>query len=183
MEKQWFVLHTLTGQEYKVRDSIMIRRESAEMDEYIEEVLIPTEQVSEVKKGVRSTSTRKFFPGYVLVKVALFDEERNIRERAWYFIKDTPGTIGFIGGECPVPLRDSEVQDILDQAEDKTDSAKPKISFEPGETVKIIDGPFVSFNGLVEEVDPDRGKIKVSVSIFGRAAPVELEYWQVEREE
>ncbi len=183
MEKQWFVLHTLTGQEYKVRDSIMIRRASAEMDDYIEEVMIPTEKLDEVKNGVRTSSTRKFFPGYVLVNMALFDEERNIRERAWYFIKDTPGTIGFIGGECPVPLKQSEVDDILNQAEDKTDSAKFKINFDPGETVQIIDGPFRSFSGIVEEIDPERGKIKVSVAIFGRSTPVELEYWQIEREE
>jgi transcriptional antiterminator NusG len=183
MEKQWFVLHTLTGQEYKVRDSIMARRKSAEMEDYVEEVMIPTEKVSEVKKGVRSTSTRKFFPGYVLVNMSLFDDGHNMHERAWYFIRDTPGILGFIGGERPVPLKDDEVQDILHQAEDRQEGAKPKVAFDPGETVKITDGPFLNFSGIVEEVDPDRGKIKVSVAIFGRSAPVELEYWQVEREE
>ncbi len=183
MEKQWYVLHALTGQEYKVRDSIMIRREAEEMTDYIDEVLIPTEKVTEVKNRKRSTSTRKFFPGYVLVHMALFDEENNIREKPWYFIKDTPGAIGFLGGDCPVPVKDSEISAIIAQEEDKAGTAKPKITFEPGEMVKIIDGPFLGFGGVVEEVDPERGKLKVSVAIFGRAAPVELEYWQVEREE
>jgi transcriptional antiterminator NusG len=182
MEKQWFVLHTLTGQEYKVRDSIMIRRKQEEMDTFIEDVVVPTEKVTEVKKGVRSTTTRKFFPGYVLVNMALYDEDRQLRDRAWYFIRETPGIIGFIGGEKPVPLPQQEVDQILNQAEDKKDKAKPKVTFEPGETVKINDGPFLNFSGVVEEVDPERGRLKVSVAIFGRAAPVELEYWQVERE-
>jgi len=183
MEKQWFVLHTLTGQEYKVRDSIMARRQSAEMADCIEDIVIPTEQVSEVKKGVRSTTKRKFFPGYVLAHVGLYDEDKNLREGAWYFIRETQGVIGFIGGEHPVPLSNAEVDAILGQAEEKQEKASPKVAFEPGETVKIVDGPFLNFSGVVEEVDPDRGKLKVSVAIFGRVAPVELEYWQVEREE
>ena len=132
MEKQWFVLHTLTGQEYKVRDSIMARRKSAEMDEHVGDIVIPTEQVSEVKKGVRSTTTRKFFPGYVLANVALFDEERHLRENAWYFIRETQGVIGFIGGENPVPLSNAEVEEILGQADEKKEKASPKVTFEPG---------------------------------------------------
>jgi len=183
MEKQWFVLHTLTGQEYKVRDSILNRSKAAEMDEFLGDVVIPTEKVSEVKKGVRSTTTRKFFPGYVLINMALYDEEKHVREKAWYFIRDTQGIIGFVGGDQPVPLKQEEVDVILHQAEDKKEKIKPKVAFEPGETVKINDGPFLNFNGVVEEVDPERGKLKVSVAIFGRSAPVELEYWQVEREE
>jgi len=183
MEKQWFVLHTLTGQEYKVRDSILNRSKAAEMDEFLGDVVIPTEKVSEVKKGVRSTTTRKFFPGYVLINMALYDEEKHVREKAWYFIRDTQGSIGFVGGDQPVPLKQEEVDVILHQAEDKKEKIKPKVAFEPGETVKINDGPFLNFNGVVEEVDPERGKLKVSVAIFGRSAPVELEYWQVEREE
>ena len=183
MNSQWFVVHTLTGQEYKVRDSLMARLKTAEMEDYIEEVIIPTEQVSEVKNGVRSTTKRKFFPGYVLVHMVLYNEEHQLCERPWYFIRDTQGIIGFIGGERPVPLKDDEVEAILHQAEEKQDKAVPKISFEPGETVKINDGPFLSFSGVVEEIDPARGRLKVSVAIFGRSAPVELEYWQVEREE
>jgi len=181
MQKQWFVLHTLTGQENKVRESIKRRLKQEEMEEYIEDVIIPTEKVSEVKKGVRSTITRKFFPGYVLANMALYDESHQIREKLWSFVRETSGIIGFIGGEKPVPLRTEEVDIILHQVEEKKEKVKPKVVFEPGETVKINDGPFLNFSGVVEEVDPHRGKLKVSVAIFGRTAPVELEYWQVER--
>lgn len=181
MRKQWFVLHTLTGQEQKVRDSIAKRVTLEEMDEYIDEVIIPTEKVAEVKKGVKSTTTRKFFPGYVLAHVALYDEGNNLEEKTWYFIKDTPGIIGFVGGDKPAPLKQEEVDVILHQVEERQEKAKPKVIFDPGETVKITDGPFLNFNGTVEEVDSDRGKLKVSVAIFGRSAPVELEFWQVER--
>ena len=181
MQKQWFVLHTLTGQEHKVRESIKRRLKQEEMEEYIDEVIIPTEKVSEVKKGVRSTITRKFFPGYVLASMALYDEKYQIREKLWFFVRETPGIIGFIGGEKPVPLKPEEVEVILHQVEEKKEKVKPKVVFEPGETVKINDGPFLNFSGVVEEVDPERGKLKVSVAIFGRSAPVELEYWQVER--
>jgi transcriptional antiterminator NusG len=181
MDKQWFVLHTLTGQEQKVKESITRRIKQEEMGEFIDEVIIPTEKVSEVKKGVRSTTTRKFFPGYVLAHMSLYDESKQLRDKAWYFIRETSGIIGFIGGEKPVPLPPEEVEIILHQVEDKKDKVKLKVIFEPGETVKIIDGPFLNFNGVVEEVDPNRGKLKVSVAIFGRSAPVELEYWQVER--
>ena len=137
--------------------------------------------MSEVKKGVRSTTTRKFFPGYVLVHMALYDEGRQLRDKSWYYIRETPGIIGFIGGERPVALQPEEVQNVFLQVEEKREKLKPKVVFEPGETVKINDGPFINFNGVVEEVDPHRGKLKVSVAIFGRSAPVELEYWQVER--
>ena len=181
MDKQWFVLHTLTGQEYKVKESIQRRLKLEEMEEYVDEVIVPTEKVSEVKRGVRSTQTRKFFPGYVLVNIALYDENKQLREKVWFFIRETPGIIGFVGGDRPVPLRPKEVDMILQQVEEKKEKVKPKVVFEPGETVKIIDGPFMNFSGVVEEVDPDRGKLKVSVAIFGRSAPVELEYWQVER--
>lgn len=181
MEKQWFVIHTLTGQEHKVKESIQRRLKQEEMEEFIDEVIIPTEKVSEVKKGVRSTMTRKFFPGYVLAHVALYDEQKQLRDKTWYFIRETPGIIGFVGGDRPAPLKEQEVDVILHQVEDKKDKVKLKVQFEPGETVKITDGPFLNFSGVVEEVDPNRGKLKVSVAIFGRTAPVELEYWQVER--
>ena len=181
MLKQWFVLHALTGQEMKVKESILRRAKLEDMGEYVGEVLVPTEKVSEVKKGVRSTATRKFFPGYVLVNLALYDEKKELCEKAWYFIRQTPGMIGFVGGEKPAPLRPEEVEILLNQIDDKKEKVKPKIAFATGETVKINDGPFMNFSGVVEEVDPERGELKVSVAIFGRVAPVELEYWQVER--
>lgn len=183
MQKQWFVLHALSGQEKKVRENIEKRVQIEEMQDYVGDVLIPEEKVSEVKMGKKTTTMRKFFPGYVLVNVALYDESKNLMEKPWSFMRATPGTIGFIGGDRPVPLRQDEIDQILIQVKDKSEQAKPKVTFEPGETVKITDGPFVSFTGIVEEVDPERGKLKVSVTIFGRTAPVELEYWQVERGE
>lgn len=180
MQKEWFVIHTLTGQEYKVRDSIQRRLKIDEMEDFIDAVIIPEEKIAEVKKGVKSTTKRKFFPGYVLIHVALFDDERNLRDKAWYFVRETPGIIGFIGGDRPVPLQPEEIETVLHQVEEKKEKVTPKVAFEPGETVKINDGPFLNFSGVVEEVDPNRGKLKVSVAIFGRSAPVELEYWQVE---
>ncbi len=181
MNKEWFVLQTLTGHEAKVKDSIDRRAQAEELVEEIDEVIIPTEKVSEVKKGVKTTTTRKFFPGYVLAHMALYGEERSICERLWYFVRETPGIIGFLGGERPIPLQPEEIDVILHQIDDKKEQIKPKVAFEPNDTVKITDGPFLNFNGVVEEVDPNRGKLKVSVAIFGRTAPVELEYWQVER--
>ena len=181
MDKQWFVLHTLTGQEYKVKDSIEKRLDPEEMREFVDEVIVPTEKISEVKRGVKTTTTRKFFPGYVLLNIALYNEEKQLREKAWYFVQDIPGVIGFVGGDKPVPLQPEEVEVIHNQVAEKKEKVKPKVVFEPGETVKISDGPFLNFNGIIEEVDPNRGKLKVSVAIFGRSAPVELEYWQVER--
>ena len=181
MEKQWFVVHTLTGQESKVRDGILKRVAIDEMADYIGEVIIPTEQVSEVKRGVRTTSTRKFFPGYVLVNIALYDENRHLIEKTWHFIKETTGVIGFVGGERPVPLPEEEVNVVLHQVEEKKEKVAPKVNYEVGETIKIIDGPFVNLNGTVDEIDPERGRLKVSVAIFDRLVSVELEYWQVER--
>jgi transcriptional antiterminator NusG len=181
MNRQWFVLHALTGQEMKVKESIMRRIKLEEMEDYIGDVLVPTEKVSEVKKGVRSTTTRKFFPGYVLVNMHLYDEGKSLCEKSWHFIRETPGMIGFVGGEKPAPLRPKEVEALLNQVDEKREKVKPKVTFDVGETVKINDGPFMNFTGIVEEMDPERGKLKVSVQIFGRVAPVELEYWQVER--
>jgi len=181
MQKEWFVLHTLTGQEQKVKESILRRKKLEEMEELVGDVIIPTEKVSEVKKGVKITSTRKFFPGYVLLNIVLYDDQKKLHEKSWYFVRETPGVIGLIGGEKPVPLRPEEVDSVLRQVDEKKEKVAPKVTFEPGETVKITDGPFLNFNGVVEEVDPSRGKLKVSVAIFGRSAPVELEYWQVEK--
>lgn len=178
---QWFVIHTLSGQEQKVKDNIEKRIKVEEMVDYVKEVLIPTEKVAEVKKGKKTTSTRKFYPGYILVHMKLLDEKNQLVERPWYFIRETPGIIGFIGGDRPVPLKTDEVNNILAQIEERQEKVAPKVAFEMGETVKVTDGPFQNFTGVIEEIDPGRGKLKISVSIFGRSTPVELEYWQVER--
>jgi transcriptional antiterminator NusG len=181
MDKQWFVVHTLTGKETRVKESLERRTVAEEMGDLIGDVSIPSEKVSEVKKGRKTTVTRMFYPGYVLVQIALYKPEGSVNERAWYFVRDTPGVIGFAGGEKPIPLRPQEVDAIFHQIEDKKEKVKPKVDFAVGETVKINDGPFLNFSGVIGEVDPDRGKLRVSVAIFGRTAPVELEYWQVER--
>jgi transcriptional antiterminator NusG len=178
---QWFVIHTLSGQEQKVKDNIERRIKVEEMGEFIKEVLIPTEKVAEVKKGKKTTSTRKFYPGYILVHMRLLDEKNQLVDRSWYFVRETPGIIGFIGGDRPVPLKPDEVDSILAQIEERQEKVAPKVAFEMGETVKVTDGPFQNFTGVIEEIDPARGKLKISVSIFGRSTPVELEYWQVER--
>jgi transcriptional antiterminator NusG len=178
---QWFVIHTLSGQEQKVKDNIEKRIKVEEMADYVKEVLIPTEKVAEVKKGKKTTSTRKFYPGYILVHMKLLDEKNQLVERSWYFVRETPGIIGFIGGDRPVPLKPDEVNSILAQIEERQEKVAPKVAFELGETVKVTDGPFQNFTGVIEEIDPARGKLKISVSIFGRSTPVELEYWQVER--
>ncbi len=181
MEPQWFVIHTLSGQEQKVKDSIEKRIKTEEMGEYIKEVLIPTEKVQEVKAGKRTTSTRKFYPGYILVHMLLLDDKRQLLDKPWYFIRDTPGIIGFVGGERPIPLSKDEVASMLGQIKEREDKVRPKEMFAVGETVLIKDGPFQNLSGGIEEVDNERGKLKISVSIFGRSTPVELEYWQVEK--
>ncbi|VGO20562.1 transcription termination/antitermination protein NusG [Pontiella sulfatireligans] len=180
MPKQWFILHALSGHELKVQKNIASRVQQEEMEDVIGEVLIPAEKVSEVKQGKKTTVNRKFFPGYILIHINLFDDGA-LNERAWYFIQNTPSVIGFLGGDKPAPLSDKEVSSIVNQLEEKKETVAPKVMFEPGETVKVTDGPFMNFSGVIEEVDPERGKLKISVSIFGRTAPVELEYWQVER--
>lgn len=181
MPKQWFILHALSGHELKVQKNIASRVQQEEMEDFIGEVLIPSEKVSEVKQGKKTTVNRKFFPGYLLININLFDEENALNAEAWTFIQNTPGVIGFLGGERPAPMSDDEVNAIVNQIEEKKEAVAPKVMFEPGETVKVTDGPFMNFSGVIEEVDPERGKLKISVSIFGRYAPVELEYWQVER--
>src|SRR5205085_8945883 len=179
---QWYVVHVLSGQENKVKENIEKRVKTEEMSDVIYEVLVPTERVSEIKKGKKSESTRKFFPGYLIVNMHLLDENNQLVGRTWYFIRDTPGVIGFAGTkDKPIPMRPSEVESMLAQMREREESVKPKVSFEVGETVKVADGPFQNQNGVVEEIDPARGKLRVSVTIFGRATPVEREYWQVER--
>lgn len=181
MKMQWFVLHTLSGQEQKVKDSIEKRIKSEEMGSYIEEVLVPMERVAEVRNGKKSVTNRKLFPGYVFINMALLDEGQRLIEKPWYFIRDTQGVIGFVGGERPSPTPQDEIDSIKSQVSDAEDTERPKVHFDVGETVKINDGPFVSFTGAIEEIDPEKGKLRVTVNIFGRNTPVELEYWQVEK--
>ena len=179
---QWYVVHVLSGQENKVRDNIEKRIKKEEMTDVVFEVLVPTERVSEINRGKKSETTRKFFPGYLIVNMHLLDEENQLVGRTWYFIRETPGVIGFAGTkDRPIPMRQSEVDNMLAQMREREEKVKPKVSFEVGETVKVADGPFQNQSGIVEEIDPERGKLRVSVTIVGRATPVELEYWQVER--
>ena len=174
MAKRWYVIHTQTGQEDRVK-AYLESKLQGRAKEFISQVFIPTETVSEVKDGKKKISQRKFFPGYLLV-------EMELSEDSWYAIKNTPGVSGFVGsGKKPLPLPDAEVANILKQAEEKKEKPSPKVVFEKGEPVKVTEGPFTNFNGNIEEINPDKGKLKVMVSIFGRATPVELEYWQVEK--
>ena len=173
--KQWYIVHTYSGFEAKVRDGLRQRAEALGMGDVIEEILIPTEEVVEVREGRKTKSTRKFFPGYVLVKMEMSDE-------AWHIVKDTPRVTGFVGtGNKPVPLSDEEVERILNQVTVAAKKPKPKLEFRIGETVKIMEGPFSNFTGQVEEINEDRSTLKVMVTIFGRATPVELGFLQVEK--
>ena len=181
MQTQWFVIHTLSGQEQKVKDNIEKRIKAEEMGEYIKEVLVPMEKVAEVRGGKKTVSTRKLYPGYVFVDMALLDENKRVIEKPWYFIRDTPGIIGFVGGDRPTATSADEIATIKEQISESEDQERPKVNFEVGETIKINDGPFLNFSGVIEEIEPDRGKLKVTVNIFGRNTPVELEYWQVEK--
>jgi len=181
MKTQWFVIHTLSGQEQKVKESIEKRLKAEEMGEYIKEVLVPMEKVAEVRSGKKTVSNRKLYPGYVFIDMALLDDNNRIIETPWYFIRDTPGIIGFVGGERPAPTPSEEIESIKSQISDSEDTERPKVHFDVGETIKINDGPFLNFSGVIEEIEPERGKLKVTVNIFGRNTPVELEYWQVEK--
>lgn len=168
-------MHTQTGLEDKVKTTLENKIVASGMQELISSVIIPTEQVSEVRSGKKKITQRKFFPGYLLV-------EMNLNEQTYLFVKTSPGVTGFIGsGKKPVPLPQSEVDNILKKTKDTQAKPSPKIVFEKGEQVRVTEGPFQNFNGSIEEIHPEKGKIKVSVSIFGRSTPVELEYWQVEK--
>lgn len=181
-KKEWFVVHVLSGQEQKVRDNLLKRIQTEEMQDLVFEVLIPTERVAEVRRGKKSETTRKFFPGYVIINMILFDHEGHLIDRSWYFVRETNGVLGFAGNrERPIPMSESEVNSLLAQVREREDTVSPKVNFEVGETVKVADGPFQNQSGVVEEVDPERGRLRVAVSIFGRSTPVDLEYWQVER--
>jgi len=173
--KNWYVVHTQTGLEDKVKISLEKKINSGGLQEVISKVIIPTEQVSEVRSGKKRISQRKFFPGYLMV-------EMELNEATYFLIKSTPGVTGFIGlGKKPMPLPQAEVDSILKRTQETQVKPSPKVVFDKGEAVRITEGPFVNFNGTIDEVHPEKGKVKVSVSIFGRATPVELEYWQVEK--
>ena len=174
----------LAGQENKVLDNLTKRIKTEEMVDYVYEVIVPTERVSEVKRGKKTETVRKLMPGYVLVNMWLLDENRQPVDRTWYFIRETTGVIGFAGNkEKPIPMRPSEVEAVLAQVRGAEEKAKPKIEFSVGEVVKVSDGWCFSKpeRCTVTEIDPERGKIRVSISIFGREAIAELEYWQIER--
>jgi transcriptional antiterminator NusG len=181
MRSQWFVIHTLSGQEQKVKDSIEKRIKPEEMQDYIREVLVPMEKVAEIRNGKKTVTSRKLYPGYVFVDMVLLDENQKVIEKPWYFIRDTQGIIGFVGGDRPTPTAPEEVETIKSQIAASEDTERPKVSFDVGETVKINDGPFLNFSGVIEEIDPDKGKLRVTVNVFGRNTPVELEYWKVEK--
>lgn len=173
--KKWYVLHTQTGSEEKVKSSIENKIVASGLSELVGEVIVPTEQVSEIRGGKKNISRRKFFPGYILINM-------DLTEKSWYLIKTTPGMTGFIGaGRKPTALTEAEVDNILKRTRETESKPSPKVIFEVGEAVRIIEGPFTNFNGTIDEIFPARGKIKVGVSIFGRVTPVELEYWQVEK--
>ena len=175
MATRWYIIHVYSGFERKVEQSIREQAQIKGLAERFEEVLVPSEEVVEMRRGQKVSTDRKFFPGYVLVKMDLDDE-------SWHLVKNTPKVTGFLGGGGrPVPITEAEADRILRQVKEGVERPKPSITFEVGETVRVSDGPFTSFNGLVEEVDEDRARLKVAVSIFGRATPVELEYTQVEK--
>ncbi|NNC89526.1 MAG: transcription termination/antitermination factor NusG [Akkermansiaceae bacterium] len=181
-KKQWYVVHVLSGQEGKVAERIRRLAEQEEMKDRIFDVLVPTEMVSEVKRGKKTETKRKFYPGYIIVNMALLTESNELLEDTWYFIKEMDGVIGFAGTKHrPIPMRPREVESMLAQIKEREESVRPAVSFEVGDTVKVADGPFESQNGIVEEIDEEKGKLRVAVTIFGRSTPVELEFWQVER--
>jgi len=175
MSHRWYVVHVYSGFEKKVAQSIREKAAQKGLEENFEEILVPTEEVVEMRRGSKVNSERKFFPGYVLVKMDLTDE-------SWSMVKNTPKVTGFLGGGGrPQPISEAEASRIINQVKEGIERPRPSIHFEIGEQVRVTDGPFTSFTGLVEEVDEDKARVKVAVSIFGRATPVELEYTQVEK--
>jgi transcriptional antiterminator NusG len=176
MSKRWYVVHAYSGFEKQVKRSLEDRIARAGMQEFFGEVLVPTEEVVEMKGGQKRRSDRKFFPGYVLVEMEMTDE-------TWHLVKDVPKVMGFIGGTAdkPAPISKKEADVILNRVQEGVDKPRPKVLFEPGEMVRVVDGPFNDFNGVVEGVDYDKNRLKVAVLIFGRSTPVELEFHQVEK--
>ena len=174
-DKRWYIVHAYSNFEKKVAESIREQSKQRGLEELFEQVLVPTEKVTEVRRGRKIDAERKFFPGYVLIKMDLSDE-------TWHLVKNTAKVTGFLGGRGrPSPISENEAARIMHQVQEGIERPKPSITFEVGEQVRVSDGPFTSFNGLVEEVDEEKARVKVAVSIFGRATPVELEYSQVEK--
>ncbi|MDH5328251.1 MAG: transcription termination/antitermination protein NusG [Gammaproteobacteria bacterium] len=176
MAKHWYVVHAYSGFEQQVRRSLQERVNRKGLQDKFGEILVPTEEVVEMREGQKRKSERKFFPGYVLVNMEMDDE-------TWHLVKDAPKVLGFIGGtgDKPTPISEKEANQILQRVQEGVEKPRPKVLFEPGEMVRIIDGPFNDFNGVVEEVDYEKSKMRVSVLIFGRSTPVELEFGQVEK--
>jgi len=175
MAKHWYVVHTYSGFEEKAKQALEERIRSLKMQEKFEEILVPQENVVEMKKGVKKTSSRKFFPGYILVKMELDD-------KTWHVVKNTARITGFVGGSKKPPIvPEAEVLRITQQIEEGTLKPKPKVSFDKGENIRVVSGPFASFTGLVDEVNEDKGRLRVMVSIFGRSTPIELDFTQVEK--
>ena len=183
-KNQWYVVHVLSGKEQQVHRRLLRQLESEEMGDKVFEILMPTELVSEVRAGNKSERKKKFYPGYIIVNMHLLNEDGSLVNESWYFIKETDGVIGFAGTkDRPIPMRQRDVDAMLNQIQEHQDGARPAVQFEVGDAIKVVDGPFQSQDGIVEEIDIERGKLHVSVSIFGRETPVELEFWQVERGE
>ena len=175
MTKQWYVVHTYSGYENRVKEMLQERIKGNNKTEFFGEVLVPSENVVELVKGEKKTTSRKFFPGYILVNMDLNDE-------TWHIVKNTPKVTGFVGeGNKPTPVSEEDVKEIINQITQGTLKPKPKTVFEKGDSVRIVDGPFTNFNGLVDEVKPDKGRLRVLVSIFGRSTPIELDFLQVKK--
>ena len=176
MALRWYVVHAYSGFENQVKRSLEERVKRSGMDDKFGEILVPTEEVVEMREGQKRKSERKFFPGYVLVQMDMDDE-------TWHLVKDVPRVMGFIGGtsDRPAPISEKEAMQILDRVQEGAEKPRPKVLFEPGEVVRITDGPFNDFNGVVEEVDYEKSRLRVAVLIFGRSTPVDLEFGQVEK--
>ena len=178
---RWYAVQTLSNMENKVTKYLTKFIEVEEMGEFIDQVLMPTEKVSEVKGGKKKEIVRKLYPNYLFLRMRLYDADGKVLQKPWYFVRNVQGVIGFIGGDNPVPLKQVEIERILEQVKAAEGKAVPKVQFNVNEEVKITGGPFMNLTGRIDSVDIERGKLQVSVSIFGRFTPVELEFWQVER--